>query len=183
MFNGRANVYTPYTAITYLQISFAPKIRAGVASLRDYRVSLILTLTLDALGCLLSPTGIRQAGAIPSRYAGIAPIAPIQSNPHTIPSNRATLLGYVNFTHPLNQPSTLIGAITVAVDGDWFELSPAYGRDYKTAKEVRAAFKTGKDFNGDFQCGFRLVNQAAFKKGQTVLLRYRGLEKVSVFRV
>lgn len=54
----------------------------------------------------------------------------------------------------------------------YYSLTPAYGRDYKSAKEVKAAFDSGKDFVGDIQLHFALVNNADFTPGDTVNLRY-----------
>lgn len=56
----------------------------------------------------------------------------------------------------------------------FFELTPAYGRDYKTKKEVVAAFKDNKDFEGDYSLGFKLVNKEQLPKGSTAILRYKG---------
>lgn len=64
-----------------------------------------------------------------------------------------------------------------------FELSPAYGRDYKNSKEVIAAFKAGKDFDGDYQVGFKLVSIRDFAPGATVMLRYAKQRKVAVTHV
>ena len=55
----------------------------------------------------------------------------------------------------------------------FYELTPAYGRDYKTKKEVTEAFNAGKDFEGDYQLGFKLVNKPQLPKGATVILRYK----------
>lgn len=55
----------------------------------------------------------------------------------------------------------------------FYELSPAYGRDYKTKAEVVAAFNEGKDFEGDFSLGFKLVNKPQLPAGSTVILRYK----------
>jgi hypothetical protein len=62
----------------------------------------------------------------------------------------------------------------------YFELSPAYGRDFKNAKEVKTAFEDGIDFAGDYQLGFKLVNRAQLPKGATVNLRYDKMRKVAV---
>ena len=56
----------------------------------------------------------------------------------------------------------------------FFELTPAYGRDYKTKAEVVAAFNEGKDFEGDYNLGFKLVNKEQLPAGSTVILRYKG---------
>ena len=60
----------------------------------------------------------------------------------------------------------------------YFELEPAYGRDYKTAQEARAAWEAGKDFLGDVQLGFKPVNIQDIPKPSTVLLRYSGNRKL-----
>ena len=65
----------------------------------------------------------------------------------------------------------------------FYELTPAYGRDYKTGKEVKAAFDAGKDFQGDYSMGFRLVNKPQIPAGSTVLLRYKGNRSVVSHKV
>ena len=55
----------------------------------------------------------------------------------------------------------------------YFELQPAYGRDYKTKAEAVAAWESGKDFEGCYQLGFKPVNKLDIPKPSTVLLRYR----------
>jgi hypothetical protein len=65
----------------------------------------------------------------------------------------------------------------------WFELEPAYGRDYKTKKEVTDAFLAGKDFSGDYQLGFKPVNIADIPKPCTVQLRYARKMKFAVVKV
>lgn len=63
-------------------------------------------------------------------------------------------------------------------------LTPAYGRDYKSTKEVKAAWEAGQDFviadmfSGD--CG-RYVNKPQLP-GQSVTIRYAQLRKVCVVR-
>lgn len=54
-----------------------------------------------------------------------------------------------------------------------YELTPAYGRDYKNKKEVVADWNSGKDFEGDYQLGFKPVNKDDIPKPCTVLLRYK----------
>lgn len=63
---------------------------------------------------------------------------------------------------------------------DIIVLSPAYGRDYKSAKEVKAALLSGKDFriesigpNAGRYCSLR-----DFPVGQVLNIRYRGLRQV-----
>ncbi len=64
-------------------------------------------------------------------------------------------------------------------------LTPAYGRDYKSQKAVRADFDDEKDFIiADFthpDCG-RYVNKPQLV-GQSVNIRYAGLAKVMVITV
>lgn len=55
----------------------------------------------------------------------------------------------------------------------YFELLPAYGRDYKSAAEVKEAWATGQDFQGDYNLGFKPVNINDILKPCTVLLRYK----------
>ena len=65
----------------------------------------------------------------------------------------------------------------------YYELTPAYGRDYKSGKEVKAAFDVGKEFQGDYSLGFRLVNKSQIPVGATVLLRYKALRSVASHKV
>ena len=65
----------------------------------------------------------------------------------------------------------------------YYELAPAYGRDYKSAAEVKAAWAAGKDFMGDYQLGFKPVNINDIPKPATVLLRYARLTKVANVQV
>lgn len=65
----------------------------------------------------------------------------------------------------------------------YYELTPAYGRDYKNAKEVKADFDANMDFEGDYSIGFQLVNKEQIAKGSTVLLRYKGNRSVTSHKV
>ena len=73
----------------------------------------------------------------------------------------------------------------------YYELQPAYGRDYKTKAEVTQAWKDGKDFlilsysvlNGDYQLGFKPVNIRDIPKPCTVMLRYRKNTMVTSLQV
>jgi len=65
----------------------------------------------------------------------------------------------------------------------YIELSPAYGRDYRSGKEVKAAFDAHKDFMGDYQVGFSLINKPQIPVGATVLLRYKGMRSVVAHKV
>lgn len=60
-------------------------------------------------------------------------------------------------------------------------LVPAYGRDYKSSKEVKADLLAGKDFRAEpsgQMCSIRDL-----PVGAEVLVRYRGLRQVMVFKV
>lgn len=65
-------------------------------------------------------------------------------------------------------------------------LTPAYGRDYKSQKAVKADWDADKDFIiADFfhpDCG-RYVNKAQLPAPGTVNIRYAGLAKVMVIQV
>lgn len=65
----------------------------------------------------------------------------------------------------------------------FYELTPAYGRDYKTKAEVTAAWNDDKDFLGDYQLGFKPVNRRDLKPGDTVLLRYKRNTQVTSVKV
>lgn len=67
--------------------------------------------------------------------------------------------------------------------GNFHELQPAYGRDYKSQAEVEAAFREGKDFLGDASMGFQLCSIADFAKGTKQNLRYKKLTRVHVVTV
>lgn len=63
---------------------------------------------------------------------------------------------------------------------------PAYGRDYKSKKEVQAAWDAGQDFqiqdmssphNG------RYINKQDATKGMTLNVRYKGLREIHVIKV
>ena len=65
----------------------------------------------------------------------------------------------------------------------YYELTPAYGRDYKSAAEAKAAWNAGKDFTGDYSMGFQLVNKPQVDIGSTVLLRYKRNTQVASVKV
>jgi len=65
----------------------------------------------------------------------------------------------------------------------YYELTPAYGRDYKTKADVIAAWNDDKDFEGDYQLGFNRINRADIPKPCTVNLRYKGNRSVAVVKV
>lgn len=65
----------------------------------------------------------------------------------------------------------------------FYELTPAYGRDYKNKAEVTNAFKEGKDFSGDYQMNFAYCSIRDFKPGDTVLLRYKRNTQVTSYKI
>ena len=65
----------------------------------------------------------------------------------------------------------------------YYELTPAYGRDYKTKAEVVKAWEENKDFVGDYQLGYAYVNKRDIPKPCTVLLRYKKLTQVTTVNV
>lgn len=65
----------------------------------------------------------------------------------------------------------------------FLELTPVYGRDYKKKAEVIAAFNEGKDFEGGYSIGFKLINKPQIAAGTTVLLRYKGNTRVASVKV
>lgn len=63
----------------------------------------------------------------------------------------------------------------------YLTLVPAYGRDYKSKKEVTADFNAEKDFRiSDFFSGSdgRLVNRQQIDAGTTVNIRYKKLQNI-----
>ena len=65
-------------------------------------------------------------------------------------------------------------------------LVPAYGRDYKSGKEVQEAWDAGKDFQinqfGNPDDG-RYINKQDAKPGMTLNIRYKKLTGVKVIKV
>lgn len=58
----------------------------------------------------------------------------------------------------------------------WLEVYPAYGRDYKTQKEVKAAWAAGEDFRT--YAGPYVNKEDAKREGYKVLVRYANQAKV-----
>lgn len=57
-------------------------------------------------------------------------------------------------------------------------LTPAYGRDYKSAAEVKAAWNAGKDFvDASFDASGTYANKDSFPMGTRVGIRYARLTK------
>ena len=52
-------------------------------------------------------------------------------------------------------------------------LVPAYGRDYKSAKDVKADWEANKDFQVNITGQY--VNKEQVPKGETVTIRYKRL--------
>ena len=65
----------------------------------------------------------------------------------------------------------------------YYELRLAYGRTAKTAKEVKAAWAAGQDFEGDFSLGFKPVNVHDIPNPCTVNLRFNNDRGVTVVKV
>jgi len=64
-------------------------------------------------------------------------------------------------------------------------LTPAYGRDYKSQKEVRAAWQAGADFviSDHFSPDDgRYINRPQVPSGTTVNIRYKRLTQVCVLK-
>jgi hypothetical protein len=60
-------------------------------------------------------------------------------------------------------------------------LTPAYGRDYKSKKEVLADLESGKDFFANDYNKEGYINLAQMKSGQSVQIRYQRLTKVMTY--
>jgi hypothetical protein len=54
---------------------------------------------------------------------------------------------------------------------DWIEVTPAYGRDYKNQKEVKADWDADKDFR-DTVSGRYINKSGAERLGLKVIVRY-----------
>lgn len=59
----------------------------------------------------------------------------------------------------------------------WIEVSPAYGRDYKSQKAVKEDWAAGKDFR-DTASGSYINKDGADKLGLSVIVRYGNSLKV-----
>lgn len=64
-------------------------------------------------------------------------------------------------------------------------LSPAYGRDYKSAKEVKADWESGKDFDVQSMFASGYINKAdALAQGiKSVNIRYKRMANICVIKV
>lgn len=67
----------------------------------------------------------------------------------------------------------------------YLTLVPAYGRDYKSAKAVKADWDAGKDFAiaSMGECGRYINLEDAQKVGMRVSIRYAQLTRVTTFTV
>lgn len=67
----------------------------------------------------------------------------------------------------------------------YLEVSPSYGADYKSGKEVQAAWDAGKDFTIETMgpdTG-RQINKQDAKPGMTLNIRYKRLTQVKVIKI
>ena len=67
----------------------------------------------------------------------------------------------------------------------YYELTGAYGRQYKTAAAAVADWNANKDFAGDFRLGFKPVNKADLARidpAAVVKLRYARDTKFTVVK-
>lgn len=63
-------------------------------------------------------------------------------------------------------------------------VTPAYGRDYKSKKEVLEAWNANKDFQiADMFHGGTYVNKQDVKPGETISFRYSRLTKQFILKV
>lgn len=61
-------------------------------------------------------------------------------------------------------------------------LTPAYGRDYKSKKEVLKDFNAGKDFYlHEFHSPGQYINKEQIAKGTRIFFRYGNFRKVFVY--
>lgn len=60
----------------------------------------------------------------------------------------------------------------------WLEVIPAYGRDYKSAKDVKADWNAYKDFRDPWTGGYINKAQADKDSQLRVNVRYAKLQKV-----
>lgn len=60
---------------------------------------------------------------------------------------------------------------------------PAYGRDYKSKKEVQADWDANKDFAVQSFTGGGYINKADAKPGMVINIRYKNLTQVHVVKV
>lgn len=62
-------------------------------------------------------------------------------------------------------------------------LTPAYGRDYKTKKEILADWEAGKDFVLNTYNGGGYVNKTAYTAPYSITVRYKRNQNVTVIKV
>jgi hypothetical protein len=66
---------------------------------------------------------------------------------------------------------------------NWINLTPAYGRDYKSAKEVLKDFLEEKDFVLNTPFTTTYINKQQIEKGTSIQFRYSKLTKVFVHKM
>ena len=59
-------------------------------------------------------------------------------------------------------------------------LTPAYGRDYSSAREVKAAFNKGETFTLTGPCGSTYMSIRNCEPGEKVELRYNNLRGLTI---
>ncbi len=62
------------------------------------------------------------------------------------------------------------------------ELTPAYGRDYKTGKAAKEAFEANLDFL-TAELNPRLINREQIPTGTAVVLRFKGMRNTTLVKV
>jgi tRNA A37 threonylcarbamoyladenosine synthetase subunit TsaC/SUA5/YrdC len=65
-------------------------------------------------------------------------------------------------------------------------LTPAYGNDYTSAKEIKAAFEAGQDFilrDITSRWNGLPTNISDWEKGQEIVLRYKKMENITVYTI
>lgn len=65
----------------------------------------------------------------------------------------------------------------------WINLTPAYGRDYKSAKALLEDFNNEKDFVLNTPFNTTYINKQQIERGTTIQFRYAKQEKVYVYKV
>lgn len=67
----------------------------------------------------------------------------------------------------------------------YLELSPSYGRDYKSGKEVQQAWDEGKDFTIETMGpdSGRQINKQDATPGMVLNIRYKRLTQIKVIKV
>lgn len=61
----------------------------------------------------------------------------------------------------------------------WIEVTPAYGRDYKSAKAAKQDWNEGKDFLDTVTCRYMSKRDADADPSMHVIIRYSQSRKVT----